>query len=358
MKKIFTICILILLASACGKENTRNSGNTENAGTVKKNSEKIEEINLREVTLNDMENVEKVYREPKKAEIYLDLIYEYTDYIYDNSFFFAYFENFLDEKNNLKQSSEINQEEISNFSRRIENIDYKKLKERIREAEDRIDREPQLGDIDETLPEFLKSLKEELKFLDEIREYYSSEKNIKEDYEKGRKINERYFEISIKSVVLFKEFYRNYQELKYAILKHYSLEMEKKGYNILADINNLYLLNEMFVDYFSDWKGVVTVGVDIGDSGSRVKNLKKLKDIQFTIKKIYSELDKNSLKVKEEENVDLAGLEKFKSVAKENIELGDTVIRKLESEKGMGYEEMLEYSNNRTTMGIMTRDEI
>ena len=383
MKKINKFLILIGLISvvfSCGKKEDDVYFITDKKIESKEELEKIkdeirngnmqnDEINIDELInvyqLRDkhLETLSKVLQEDinSKIGIYNKFLVTYKPFFFNDEFYYAYKEAFLDNKNNFVKSDD---KKVNQFLLKVSKIDYTELETSLKNLEKYINEAPKYESYDKYASEVSTAYKNWKANTERIINYYKSGEYKKDGFLKGQNLNKEYVLSINNRKETFKNFYKYNSELKYELEKTYVIRYKKRN-DFMGDLHALNLLMTIFNDRMYDWYELSNLKKlnMVFSLPSSVKNREKyisdLKKINEATKRIIENLKSREINFEE---LDYVNKDIYKDMIKqgeENIKLAEKIISNIEKNK---FDEVnkdgIDYMNNRISVEISLKKKI
>lgn len=154
-------------------------------------------------------------------------------------------------------------------------------------------KEPKLADLDKYVQDWINILREERAKIKEIRSYYETGEYKKDDYSKGKILNDEYLKILYKRKQIFRTLNKkvkqeDYEEEKTIISNSISDD------NLYMNLRKLNLLMGIFDDRLYDWNEI-----SIGKNEKFNVDIKNQKRYRAELELILMEVEKQLKKTKE-----------------------------------------------------------
>ena len=154
-------------------------------------------------------------------------------------------------------------------------------------------KEPKLAELDKYVQDWINILREERAKIKEIRSYYETGEYKKDDYSKGKILNDEYLKILYKRKQIFRTLNKkvkqeDYEEEKTIISNSISDD------NLYMNLRKLNLLMGIFDDRLYDWNEI-----SIGKNEKFNVDIKNQKRYRAELELILAEVEKQLKKTKE-----------------------------------------------------------
>lgn len=344
-RKYLFLLVILLLVFGCGSKKSSEKTSKRNNAVKAKSYDEIPEIDfsnkdidtatLQNIIIGKMENPElsKSYRN-------LDISYRLT--FFPDSFHNDYEGTFLDNQNNFIIP---NEEKINTFSKEIEGIGYEELIVKMNKVKEWQKKEVKYKneELDKAAEKFLSSLKEKIRNIEEIKQYYKNGKYKEDNFEKGKNLSEQYLSNRKKVEGSFKKFSNQRNIVKYITMKNtIGVLKDIEGKEVESDIIKLKLLFEMLNEKLFGTKLYLDTSKPfIIEEKDEVQYVNELKSIQKTIKNLLSDMKKTDVSKLEKENINSENYKKsVKEIEKISRETGK-IIDNIEKRKNENLNEMI-----------------
>lgn len=340
MKKIKVTLFLILsicILASCGNKKTKVKE------TVKtKSYEEVSEIDFSNTELKKGEKAILLYMEnPKKFNLYGYLLEGYTMLFGYDTFYELYSEKFLDNKNKFIH----NENSASSFSLALSTIDMndKSIKAYkntlISELKKEMNKETDIKtkDINEEFKKFISLVEEKIDLMEEIKKYYVSGEYKKDNFAKGKLLNDKYLINQEKTEQKYKEVYNLFFEAEKIVLNNSIIHSELGGLitkeNLLKTRELLKMFSKEFYATKLDFdesmrkKDESVVVIKEEDKENYINNLKR---IQKTLDKTILNMEKIDKDTIKKENMNVENYGKVFIEIKEMSKLTKEIIAKME----------------------------
>ena len=340
-KCIILLMILGILILGCGKkQKVINSKDYNEISEVDLVNENIKKEELENVMYPLGEN-------PKLFKLYGNILSSYSLENFPDLFYNNYSENFLDKENNFVMP---NEEKINLFLSDYNENQYKLyLEKNMKEMKDELSKKSQYKnkELDKKTEDFINSIEEKILVMGEIKNYYKNKEYQKDNFEKGKKLSEKYIKSYKDLIEKYDKFFHEFRRTMYIAMKNrisiLELETDKKvSYNMLK----INLLCEMFRDKFYGSKLYIDVSDPfIIEENDKEKYVNELKSIQKTLDNTISDMKKLNDSQLSGENISKEDfknlLHKIEEISKET----KSIIIKIETGKNDEVNKMIdEYS--------------
>ena len=338
MKKIRVILFLMLsicILVSCGNKKPKVKE------TVKtKSYEEVSEIDFSNTELKKGEKAILLYMEnPKKFNLYGYLLEGYTMLFGYDTFYELYSEKFLNNKNKFIH----NDEDISSFKLLVANIDGERIKEYkdvlIAELKKEINikTDTQNKDINNEFRKFISLVEEKINIMEEIKKYYELDEYKKDNFAKGKLLNDKYLINREQTEQKYKEVYNLFFEAEKIVLNNSIIHLELGGLvakeNLLKTRELLKMFSKEFYATKLDFdenmrkKDESVVVIKEEDKENYINNLKR---IQKTLDKTILNMEKIDKDTIKKENMNVENYGKVLVEIKEMSKLTKEIITKME----------------------------
>ncbi len=320
MKKIRVILFLMLsicILSSCG--------NDENTNEENKKSEKSDYNGIKEIDFSNKDN-EKLkkflafYTNNKdKYMYYFSALEEYTlifgyDYLYE-----VYLIAFINRENEFQANEEkVNsfKSSLVTFDERFGNV-YEQFKNFIPLIKEELNKgiDKNGNGIDEKYKEFIELAEEKTTIIDEIKQYYNSNKYKTDNLSKGRELNDKYLANYKKTRAKYRELYNLFFEIDEELSNNDITLFKNKGLPAKMELTKTKLLLKMFKKelYASSFQfEFIKSGTAININNRNYIN--NLKNIHQILDKTIQDMEKLDEKTIEKEDLNP---EKYKEIVEE-----------------------------------------
>lgn len=339
-KHIILSLILIILSLSCEKEqkdqkviNSKDYSEVSEVDLANKNIEIEEYQNIMYSALENpaLTNSYDLLLSGYKLENFPDMIHE------------SYSEFFLDKDNNFIIPSE---EKINSFLSDDIGTEYENLigigAAKVRKEQSK-DRKYRNKELDESANEFIKSIEERIKIINETKNYYKKKEYKKDNFAKGKSLYEKYLKNYKELQKNYEKFYWLWKKERYIITKNTISVLKYKADRILTyNILKISLLCEMFSDKFYGSKLYIDTSKPfVIEENDKEKYVNELKSIQKTFDNIISDMKKIDSSQMSQENI---SSEDFKNLLQKVDEISKhtkSIIEKIETGKNEEVNEMI-----------------
>ena len=320
MQKIKVILFLMLsicILSSCG--------NDKNTTEENKKSEKSDYNGIKEIDFSNKDN-EKLkkflafYTSNKdKYTYYSSALEEYTlmfgyDYLYE-----VYLIAFINGENEFQAD----EEKVSSFKSSLVTFDerfgnvYEQFKSLIPLIKEELNKgiDKNGNGIDEKYKEFIELAEEKTTIIDEIKQYYNSNKYKTDNFSKGRELNDKYLANYKKTREKYRELYNLFFEIDEELSNNDIKSFKDKGLPAKMEMAKARLLLKMFIKelYASSFQfEFIKAGTTININNRNY--IDNLKNIHQVLDKTIQDMEKLDEKTIEKENLNL---EKYKEIVEE-----------------------------------------
>lgn len=154
-------------------------------------------------------------------------------------------------------------------------------------------KEPKLAELDKYVQDWINVLREERTKIKEIRSYYETGEYKKDDYSKGKVLNDEYLKILYKRKQIFRTFNKKVKEEDYEEEKTI-ISNSISDDNLYMNLRKLNLLMGIFDDRLYDWNEI-----SIGKNEKFNVDIKNQKRYRAELELILAEVEKQLKKTKE-----------------------------------------------------------
>ena len=154
-------------------------------------------------------------------------------------------------------------------------------------------KEPKLAELDKYVQDWINVLREERTKIKEIRSYYETGEYKKDDYSKGKILNDEYLKILYKRKQIFRTFNKKVKEEDYEEEKTI-ISNSISDDNLYMNLRKLNLLMGIFDDRLYDWNEV-----SIGKDEKFNIDIRNQKRYRAELELILAEVEKQLKKTKE-----------------------------------------------------------
>lgn len=154
-------------------------------------------------------------------------------------------------------------------------------------------KEPKLAELDKYVQDWINVLREERAKIKEIRSYYETGEYKKDDYSKGKILNDEYLKILYKRKQIFRTFNKKVKEEDYEEEKTI-ISNSISDDNLYMNLRKLNLLMGIFDDRLYDWNEI-----SIGKNEKFNVDIRNQKRYRAELELILAEVEKQLKKTKE-----------------------------------------------------------
>ena len=321
MKKLKFLFLIILFVIGC------------NAQT--------EEISFSDNTPEMTEEAKKFENDNQKKMLYMEVIMNYWNVGFENSFFKDYKDTFL-ENNNYKILSE---NEINQFWEKWVVYYYERLRFSIYQAEKEIESEPRYKDLDIQMKNFFEALKSENDTVWKMRNYYEKKEYKKDNFQKGKNLNEKYLKEVRNTSAAYKKAYFSFMNINYALQKERINKYDKNNEPLRRDYYKLViLLSKLRTELrFSENRIDLENSEYIIQKEEKNTLLKELKMINKTLEKVLKENKKIKPEEFFKEDIDKVKYDEFLKQAQDIFELSKNIEKDIEKNQN-SFPNILKYT--------------
>ena len=255
----------------------------------------------------------------KKSEYKLFLVgYAYSSN--RDAYYSVYRSSFLDENNEFVKGTEKNIEDFLVYEK-VMSIGLEKFYKELEELEKIVKKEPKLVEIDTYGQDWINVLREERAKIKEIKNYYETGEYKKDNYSKGKSLNDEYLKILQKRKQAFRKLNKKIKIEEYNDEKNI-VSNSKFSDNLYINLRKLNLLIKIFNDRLYDWNEV-----PIGKNEKFI-DIKNQGRYRAELEKILTEIEKQLNKTKElgtDDRIDSMRLRK--DVYLKILEQGDESVK-------------------------------
>ena len=340
-KCIILLMILGILILGCGKkQKVINSKDYNEISEVDLVNENIKKEELENVMYPLGEN-------PKLFKLYGNILSSYSLENFPDLFYNNYSENFLDKDNNFVMP---NEEKINLFLSDYNENQYKLyLEKNMKEMKDELSKKSQYKnkELDKKTEDFINSIEEKILVMGEIKNYYKNKEYQKDNFEKGKKLSEKYIKSYKDSIEKYDKFFHEFRKTMYVVMKNsISILNDQTGKSILYNKLKVNLLCEMFRDKFYGSKlSIDTSKPFVIEDNDKEKYVNELKSIQKTLDYTISDMRKLDASKLSQENISNEEFKNFLHKIEKISKNTKVIITKIETGKNNEINEMInEYS--------------
>lgn len=361
MKIKFKDCILLilfLLLICCNgkkQEKIKNEDNKINYEAIIKEGKEIryeDDENIKEVSfVNDDKDfaveINKIMSSQEKYNIYVSLIEEYKSLASEDEFKEKYTKSFLNEKGNFALSDKTDLDSLWEDSK-YDNFD--KLNRKILQAKGLLLEEPKYKELDVAVEGFINAIESQRKVMKEIKDYYITKEYEKDKFQKGRILNDEYFNSLKNTEEKYKELNKSNKKVKYFLLRN-AISVLKRFNNkeITGELLKLSFLTEMLTDNLFQNKNNIEKS-DIFKIETQDKNqyINNLKSIQKTLRITLENLKKISKDQIKKEMINELIYDDIIKEMNEASNISALIIKRIEEDKNKEINELIILYQNKS----------
>lgn len=361
MKIKFKDCILLilfLLLICCNgkkQEKIKNEDNKINYEAIIKEGKEIryeDDENIKEVSfVNDDKDfaveINKIMSSQEKYNIYVNLIEEYKSLASEDEFKEKYTKSFLNEKGNFALSDKTDLDSLWEDSK-YDNFD--KLNRKILQAKGLLLEEPKYKELDVAVEGFINAIESQRKVMKEIKDYYITKEYEKDKFQKGKILNDEYFNSLKNTEEKYKELNKSNKKVKYFLLRN-AISVLKRFNNkeITGELLKLSFLTEMLTDNLFQNKNNIEKS-DIFEIETQDKNqyINNLKSIQKTLRITLENLKKISKDQIKKEMINELIYDDIIKEMNEASNISALIIKRIEEDKNKEINELIILYQNKS----------
>ena len=361
MKIKFKDCILLilfLLLICCNgkkQEKIKNEDNKINYEAIIKEGKEIryeDDENIKEVSfVNDDKDfaveINKIMSSQEKYNIYVSLIEEYKSLASEDEFKEKYTKSFLNEKGNFALSDKTDLDSLWEDSK-YDNFD--KLNRKILQAKGLLLEEPKYKELDVAVEGFINAIESQRKVMKEIKDYYITKEYEKDKFQKGKILNDEYFNSLKNTEEKYKELNKSNKKVKYFLLRN-AISVLKRFNNkeITGELLKLSFLTEMLTDNLFQNKNNIEKS-DIFKIETQDKNqyINNLKSIQKTLRITLENLKKISKDQIKKEMINELIYDDIIKEMNEASNISALIIKRIEEDKNKEINELIILYQNKS----------
>ena len=361
MKIKFKDCILLilfLLLICCNgkkQEKIKNEDNKINYEAIIKEGKEIryeDDENIKEVSfVNDDKDfaveINKIMSSQEKYNIYVNLIEEYKSLASEDEFKEKYTKSFLNEKGNFALSDKTDLDSLWEDSK-YDNFD--KLNRKILQAKELLLEEPKYKELDVAVEGFINAIESQRKVMKEIKDYYITKEYEKDKFQKGKILNDEYFNSLKNTEEKYKELNKSNKKVKYFLLRN-AISVLKRFNNkeITGELLKLSFLTEMLTDNLFQNKNNIEKS-DIFKIETQDKNqyINNLKSIQKTLRITLENLKKISKDQIKKEMINELIYDDIIKEMNEASNISALIIKRIEEDKNKEINELIILYQNKS----------
>ena len=202
-------------------------------------------------------------------------------------------------------------------------------------------------ELDKKTEDFINSIEEKILVMGEIKNYYKNKEYQKDNFEKGKKLSEKYIKSYKDSIEKYDKFFHEFRKTMYVVMKNsISILNDQTGKSILYNKLKVNLLCEMFRDKFYGSKlSIDTSKPFVIEDNDKEKYVNELKSIQKTLDYTISDMRKLDASKLSQENISNEEFKNFLHKIEKISKNTKVIITKIETGKNNEINEMInEYS--------------
>ena len=283
-KPLFLVIITFLFIISC-------HSNQEDGITIEKILHFPEKTENKKTNYYDKEYLKELDIRNKKGEYSLIL----SGYAYSpdkDAYYNVYRSSFLDEKGNFIKGTPKNIEDFLVYEK-VMDVGLETFYKEIDNLEKVEKKEPKLAELDKYVQDWINVLREERTKIKEIRSYYETGEYKKDDYSKGKVLNDEYLKILYKRKQIFRTFNKKVKEEDYEEEKTI-ISNSISDDNLYMNLRKLNLLMGIFDDRLYDWNEI-----SIGKNEKFNVDINNQKRYRAELELILTEVEKQLKKTKE-----------------------------------------------------------
>jgi putative DNA double-strand break repair rad50 ATPase len=356
--KDYILLILFLLLICCNgkkQEKIKNEDNKINYEAIIKEGKEIryeDDENIKEVSfVNDDKDfaveINKIMSSQEKYNIYVSLIEEYKSLASEDEFKEKYTKSFLNEKGNFALSDKTDLDSLWEDSK-YDNFD--KLNRKILQAKGLLLEEPKYKELDVAVEGFINAIESQRKVMKEIKDYYITKEYEKDKFQKGKILNDEYFNSLKNTEEKYKELNKSNKKVKYFLLRN-AISVLKRFNNkeITGELLKLSFLTEMLTDNLFQNKNNIEKS-DIFKIETQDKNqyINNLKSIQKTLRITLENLKKISKDQIKKEMINELIYDDIIKEMNEASNISALIIKRIEEDKNKEINELIILYQNKS----------
>lgn len=361
MKIKFKDCILLilfLLLICCNgkkQEKIKNEDNKINYEAIIKEGKEIryeDDENIKEVSfVNDDKDfaveINKIMSSQEKYNIYVNLIEEYKSLTSEDEFKEKYTKSFLNEKGNFALSDKTDLDSLWEDSK-YDNFD--KLNRKILQAKGLLLEEPKYKELDVAVEGFINAIESQRKVMKEIKDYYITKEYEKDKFQKGKILNDEYFNSLKNTEEKYKELNKSNKKVKYFLLRN-AISVLKRFNNkeITGELLKLSFLTEMLTDnLFQNRNNIEKSDIFKIETQDKNQYINNLKSIQKTLRIILENLKKISKDQIKKEMINELIYDDIIKEMNEASNISALIIKRIEEDKNKEINELIILYQNKS----------
>ena len=361
MKIKFKDCILLilfLLLICCNgkkQEKIKNEDNKINYEAIIKEGKEIryeDDENIKEVSFvnNDKDfavEINKIMSSQEKYNIYVNLIEEYKSLASEDEFKEKYTKSFLNEKGNFALSDKTDLDSLWEDSK-YDNFD--KLNRKILQAKGLLLEEPKYKELDVAVEGFINAIESQRKVMKEIKDYYITKEYEKDKFQKGKILNDEYFNSLKNTEEKYKELNKSNKKVKYFLLRN-AISVLKRFNNkeITGELLKLSFLTEMLTDnLFQNRNNIEKLDIFKIETQDKNQYINNLKSIQKTLRITLENLKKISKDQIKKEMINELIYDDIIKEINEASNISALIIKRIEEDKNKEINELIILYKNKS----------
>lgn len=361
MKIKFKDCILLilfLLLICCNgkkQEKIKNEDNKINYEAIIKEGKEIryeDDENIKEVSFvnNDKDfavEINKIISSQEKYNIYVNLIEEYKSLASEDEFKEKYTKSFLNEKGNFALSDKTDLDSLWEDSK-YDNFD--KLNRKILQAKGLLLEEPKYKELDVAVEGFINAIESQRKVMKEIKDYYITKEYEKDKFQKGKILNDEYFNSLKNTEEKYKELNKSNKKVKYFLLRN-AISVLKRFNNkeITGELLKLSFLTEMLTDnLFQNRNNIEKSDIFKIETQDKNQYINNLKSIQKTLRITLENLKKISKDQIKKEMINELIYDDIIKEMNEASNISALIIKRIEEDKNKEINELIILYQNKS----------
>lgn len=361
MKIKFKDCILLilfLLLICCNgkkQEKIKNEDNKINYEAIIKEGKEIryeDDENIKEVSfVNDDKDfaveINKIMSSQEKYNIYVSLIEEYKSLASEDEFKEKYTKSFLNEKGNFALSDKTDLDSLWEDSK-YDNFD--KLNRKILQAKGLLLEEPKYKELDVAVEGFINAIESQRKVMKEIKDYYITKEYEKDKFQKGKILNDEYFNSLKNTEEKYKELNKSNKKVKYFLLRN-AISVLKRFNNkeITGELLKLSFLTEMLTDnLFQNRNNIEKSDIFKIETQDKNQYINNLKSIQKTLRITLENLKKISKDQIKKEMINELIYDDIIKEMNEASNISALIIKRIEEDKNKEINELIILYQNKS----------
>ena len=361
MKIKFKDCILLilfLLLICCNgkkQEKIKNEDNKINYEAIIKEGKEIryeDDENIKEVSfVNDDKDfaveINEIMSSQEKYNIYVSLIEEYKSLASEDEFKEKYTKSFLNEKGNFALSDKTDLDSLWEDSK-YDNFD--KLNRKILQAKGLLLEEPKYKELDVAVEGFINAIESQRKVMKEIKDYYITKEYEKDKFQKGKILNDEYFNSLKNTEEKYKELNKSNKKVKYFLLRN-AISVLKRFNNkeITGELLKLSFLTEMLTDnLFQNRNNIEKSDIFKIETQDKNQYINNLKSIQKTLRITLENLKKISKDQIKKEMINELIYDDIIKEMNEASNISALIIKRIEEDKNKEINELIILYQNKS----------